>query len=581
MSSGARLPGRVILTDCRLVDGAGNPWVAADVLIEGDQVAAIGPAGSLSRRGRPVPIVVDVGGRYVTPGFVDPHTHSDLTVLSNPGAESAIYQGVTTHVVGNCGMSAAPVDDRRLGDFVTMWESYFDCGPVTWRTFAEYLDAVETSGCAINVAALVGHGALRIATMGFDERAAGVRELAAMKRLLAASMAAGAFGLSTGLVYPPGCYASTDELIELARVVATYNGIYTTHVRGERETIVEAVTEAVRIGAESGLPVEVSHNAPKWGGPPAAANLAVIEQARADGRDVTLDNDTHTDLAPRLSLALPQPLHSLAIDELVAVLSDPVRRAELARQVTADERPGPGYSGLLKHGRFERIVVLRATDRALLGRSVADIAADRGADPFDTYLDLIVEERDGIIAIFDYIDEAQVQAVLRHPLAMVSSDGLVAPLPRPGEPIAYWPCNFGEYTGFLERYVRDRPILRLEEAVRKMTSLPAQRFGLWDRGILRPGARADIVVFDLDRLRDRATNLFPHSYPFENIPHRYAEGIDYVFVNGAAVLWEGTHTGAGGGRVLRGPGARRRAAARPSRAPGSRPARARPARPVV
>jgi N-acyl-D-amino-acid deacylase len=565
VSPRGRTSGRVILSDCRLVDGAGNPWVAADVLIEGDRIAAVAPAGALSRRARSGPVVVDIGGRYVTPGFVDPHTHSDLTVLTNPGAESAVYQGVTTHVVGNCGMSAAPVDDGRLGDFVTMWESYFECGDVTWRSFAEYLDAVETGGCAINVAALVGHGALRCATMGFDERAASARELAAMKRLLAASMAAGALGLSTGLVYPPGCYASTDELIELARVVKTYDGIYTSHVRGERETIVEAVAEAVRIGAESGLPVEVSHNAPKWGGPAATANLAVIEQARVDGHDVTLDNDTHTDLAPRLSRALPQPLHSLEVDELVAVLSDPARRAELARQVVADERPGPGYAGLLKHGRFDRIVVVRATDRALLGRSVADIAAARGTDPFATYLDLIVEERDGIIAIFDYIDEAQLQAVLCHPLAMLSSDGLVAPLPRPGDETAYWPCNFGEYTGFLERYVRDRSILRLEEAVRKMTSLPAQRFSLWDRGLLRPGCRADVVVFDLDRVRDRATNLFPHALPFENIPHRYSEGIDYVFVNGEAVVWEGVHTGVRSGRVLRGPGARRRAAARPAR----------------
>ncbi len=272
-----------MLTDCRLIDGAGNPWVAADVLVEGGRVAAIAPAGTLRGRGRPAPIVVDAGGRYVTPGFIDPHTHSDLTVLTDPGAESAVYQGVTTHVVGNCGMSAAPVVERRLADFVTLWESYWQVPSVTWRTFGEYLDAVETGGCAINVAALVGHGALRAAVMGFDDRAAGPRELAAMKRLLAASMAEGAFGLSSGLVYPPGCYSSTEELIELAKVVKTYNGLYTSHVRGERETIVAAVEEAVRIGRESGLPVEVSHNAPKWGGPPAEQNLAVIEEARARG----------------------------------------------------------------------------------------------------------------------------------------------------------------------------------------------------------------------------------------------------------------------------------------------------------
>jgi N-acyl-D-amino-acid deacylase len=556
----------VILANCRLIDGTGNPWAAADVVIEAGRVASIVPAGTAPRRGRPAPLVVDAGGRYVTPGFVDPHTHSDFTVLSDPGAESAVYQGVTTHVVGNCGMSAAPVDERHLADLLRMWGIYFEIATPTWRTFGEYLDEIETAGCAINVAALVGHGALRIAAMGFDERPASTRELAAMKRLLAASMAEGAFGLSSGLVYPPGCYSTTEELIELVRVVKAYDGLYTTHVRGERETIVAAVAEAVRIGRECGVPVEVSHNAPKWGGPPAAENLAVIEEARAQGGDVTLDNDTHTDLAPRLSCALPQPLQSLSVDERVALLADPARRAELRRQIAVDEaRPGPGYSGLVKHGSFERIVILHAGNRALLGRSVADIAADRACDPLDTYFDLIVEERDAIVAIFDYIDEAELEAVLRHPLCMISSDGLVQPLPRPGDDASYSPCSFGEYAGLLERFVRDRPILRLEEAVRKMTSLPAQRFGLWDRGVLRPGARADVVVFDLERVRDRATNLYPHSYPFENMPHRYAEGFDYVFVNGEAVVWEGAHTGLRSGTVLRGAGARPRAAARPSR----------------
>ena len=523
--------------------------------LDAGRVAAVGPAGSLAGRGRAGWRVIDVGGRYVTPGFVDPHTHSDLTVLTDPGAESVVYQGVTTHVVGNCGMSAAPVDDHRLADFVTMWESYFAVPRVTWRSFAEYLDTIAAGGCAINVAALVGHGALRIAAMGFDERAAGERELAVMKALLAEGMSAGAFGLSAGLVYPPGCYSSTAELVALARVVKRYDGLYATHVRGERETIVAAVEEAVSIGRQSGLPVQVSHNAPKWGGPPAAENLAVIDRARAEGLDVTLDNDTHTELAPRLSRALPQPLHSLPVDELLAVLGEPARRAALARAIAADDaRPGPGYAGLVRHGRFERIVILHAPDASLPGRSVADIAAQRGRDGLDTYLDLIVESRDTAVAIFEYIDAVELDAVLRHPHCMICSDGLVQPLPPPGEPAAYWPCSFGEYPGLLERFVRDRAVLRLEEAVRKMTSLPAQRFGLWDRGVLRPGARADVVVFDLDRVRDRATNPAPHPAPFANVPHRYAEGMDYVFVNGCAVIWEGVHTGIRGGAVLRGPG---------------------------
>lgn len=558
--------GGVILANCRLIDGAGNPWVSADLLIEGDRIAALAPAGTMRKRSRRAPVIVDVGGRYVTPGFIDAHTHSDFTVLSDPGAESAVFQGVTTHVIGNCGMSAAPVDERYVADLLRMWGIYVELEAPTWCTFGQYLDAIETAGCAINVAALVGHGALRIAAMGLDERTPTTRELTAMKGLLAACMTEGAFGMSSGLVYPPGCYSTIEELIELVRVVKAYDGLYATHVRGERETIVAAVVEAVRIGRENGVPVEVSHNCPKWGGPPAAENLAVIDQARAQGVDVTLDNDTHTDLGPRLSSALPQPLQGLSVEERVALLADPMSHEKLRHEIAADdERPSPGYAGLLRHGSFERIVIIQAGNSSLLGRSVADIAAERGRDPLDTYLDLIVEEGDAIAAIFDYIDAAQIDAVLCHPHCMICSDGEVERLPRPGDDASYSPCSFGEYAGLLERFVRDRAVLRLEEAVRKMTSLPAQRFGLWDRGVLRPGARADVVVFDLERVRDRATNLYPHSYPFENMPHRYAEGFDYVFVNGEPVVWEGAHTGQRSGRVLRGPATRRPATVRPSR----------------
>jgi N-acyl-D-amino-acid deacylase len=375
-----------------------------------------------------------------------------------------------------------------------------------------------------------------------------------MERLLDAALRAGAHGLSTGLVYPPGCYAGTDELVRLCRVVGRYQAMYTTHIRGERETILEAVAEALAIGRECGVAVEVSHNAPKWGArEDAGANLALIEEARRDGLDVTTDNDVHTDLAPRLSRALPQPVLDLGHEALMALLGDPRERGDLRRAIADDVLPGAGYTGLVRHGRFDRIVILHAGRHPeLRGRSVADIAADRGSAPLDTYLDLIVEEDDQIVGIFDYVDERDIRALLRSPLAMVSSDGLVMPpVETLDDPALYWPCSYGEYPGVLERYVRDEPVLRLEEASRKMTSFPAQRFGLLDRGVLRPGLRADVVVFDLDKVRDRATNLYPHAYPFENIPHRHPEGLDWVLVNGEPVIAEGEHTGALPGRVLR------------------------------
>jgi N-acyl-D-amino-acid deacylase len=541
----------LVISGGRIVDGCGNPWFYGDVAARGDRISAVGAPGAL--RGR---LVVDAGGRYVTPGFVDPHTHSDISILQHPQADSAVRQGVTTHVTGNCGMSPAPLGAAHRDEALHNWAHYWDIGGVAWdwTSFRQYLQALEHAGGAINIAPLVGHGALRLAVMGLAERPAGEQELARMERLLDAALRAGAHGLSSGLVYPPGCYAGTDELVRLCRVVGRHGAIYTTHVRGERETILEAVAEALAVGRECGVAVEVSHNAPKWGAPEgAAANLALIERARRTGVDVTTDNDVHTDLAPRLSRALPQPVLDLGHEALMALLGDARERDDLRRAIAEDVLPGAGYTGLVRHGRFERIVILHAGRHPeLRGRSVADIAAERGRAPLDTYLDLIVEEDDQIVGIFDYIHERDIQALLRSPLAMVSSDGLVMPpVQTLNDPALYWPCSYGEYPGILERYVRDEPVLRLEEAIRKMTSFPAQRFGLHDRGVLRPGLRADIVVFDLDKVHDRATNLYPHAYPFENIPHRHPEGLDWVLVNGRPVIADGEHTGALPGRVLR------------------------------
>jgi N-acyl-D-aspartate/D-glutamate deacylase len=257
------------------------------------------------------------------------------------------------------------------------------------------------------------------------------------------------------------------------------------------------------------------------------------------------------ELAPRLSRALPQPVLDLGPEELMLILRDPERRAALKRDVEEDHLPGAGYAGLLRHHAFDRIVVFFAPSQlALTGRSISSIAAERGADPFDTFLDLILEEDDRVVGIFDYIEQDNIRALLTHRLSMCCSDGLVMPPVEQLDRSLYWPCSYGEYPGILERYVRDEPLLSLEDAVRRMTSFPAQRFGLHDRGVLRPGLVADIVVFDLDRIRDRATNPFPHGAPLINVPHGYPEGIDYVLINGCVVIEDGAHTGAVTGRVL-------------------------------
>jgi N-acyl-D-amino-acid deacylase len=541
----------LVLANGRIVDGCGNPWFWGDLAIRDGRIAGIAPPGTLHGKRN-----LDTGGHYIAPGFIDIHTHSDLSVLVNRQAESAVRQGVTTHVIGNCGMSPAPVDPQHLDDMRNFWGLLPSLPEVTWqwRTFGQYLDILQGGGMAINIASLAGHAALRIAVMGFDDRLPTSPELERMKSLLVEAMEAGAFGMSTGLVYPPGCFAQTDEIIALCRVVARYHGIYASHIRGERETILEAVAEAIRIGAESGVPVQVSHNAPKFGAPEDAhANLQLVEAARARGQDVTVDNDVHTDLAPQLVGGLPQNIQDLPMEEIAAMLRDPETRRRIRSEIVEDRKPAFGPVGLLKHGQWHRITILHAPRTPdLIGKTIQFIADQRNREPFDVYFDLIIENGRDVEAIFDYIDEANIRILLQHPAVMICSDGeVLAPYGFLNDPPPYSPCSYGEFPGVLERYVRDEPVLTLQEAIRKMTSFPAQRLGLMDRGVLRPGAWADIVVFDLERIHDRATNLYPHTYPFENYPHNYPEGIETVLVNGDVVVEKAEHTGALPGKVLK------------------------------
>lgn len=539
----------LIVRNGRLLDGTGMPWALRDVAVRRGKIVKVGHVG------RPkAAMEIDAAGKYLAPGFIDIHTHSDIGLLVENTAEAAVRQGVTTQVIGNCGDSPAPISEKYRELAVRRFTYYAKAQSWDWSTFGEYLALLEKPGLGINVAGLVGHGSVRLATMGFEERPPTRAELRQMKAHVDEAMRAGAFGMSTGLVYPPGCFAATDEIVELAKVVARHGGFYASHIRGERETILDAVRECIAVGERAGCPVQISHNAPKYGATVHAADVQRLwEDARARGVDVTADNDMHTDFGPNLSHGLPQWTQKLPTDELVAMLRDPGKREELKREIKEDKKPAAGYVGLLVHDRFDRIFLLRCPhDRSKEGLSIAALAEKRGVDPWTTYFDVIVEERDEAVGLFDYIDIEEVKATLRHPLTMLCSDGWILPKDfRTAELAPYVPCTYGEYPGALERFVVNEPVLRLEEAVWKSTGMPAAKLGLVDRGLVRPGFWADLVVFDLPRVRDRASNLWPHAAPFANYPHGFPEGIDWVVVNGQVAVQDGAPTGVLAGRVLR------------------------------
>src|SRR2546428_13378271 len=321
----------VIIRGGRVLDGTGSSWRVADIGIRTGKIARVGRLGR-AKRDR----AIDASGTYVSPGFIDIHTHSDIGILVEPTAEWTGRQGVTTHVIGNCGDSPAPISERYRELARRRFEYYAQAKDWTWSTYGEYLDFMERQGVGINIAGLVGHGSMRLAVMGFEERPPSRDELGAMKGHVDEAMRAGAFGMSTGLVYPPGCFAATDEIVELANVVARHRGFYASHIRGERETIVDAVRECIEIGERAGCPVQISHNNPKYGGIGKSKEIqALWEAARERGVDVLADNDAHTDFGPPLSHALPQWTQQLSTEQLVELLRDPAKREALRAEIRA------------------------------------------------------------------------------------------------------------------------------------------------------------------------------------------------------------------------------------------------------
>jgi N-acyl-D-amino-acid deacylase len=532
----------VLVRGGRIVDGSGNPWFAADLAIRGDRIAAIGRLKN-ARAHR----TVDARGLVVAPGFIDMLGQSEFTVLVDPQVRSKITQGITTELTGEGG-SVAPQTSFTIEDLLPGLAEYKI--NVDWRDYDGYFRRVKARGSAINFAHLVGATQVRQAVLKSDNRLPDASELEAMKRHVARAMEAGAFGVSSSLIYPPASFSDTHELVELAKVAASYGGIYASHIRNEAEGIIPALKEAETIGEQAGIPVEIWHlkcaGRKNWGRMQEV--LAEIESARARGIDMTADIYPYPASSTGLAASLPPTASEGGVAALVARLKDPAQRARIREEV---EHPSGGWESLFHNvGGPEGVLVVGVRTQAnkpYQGKRLSEIAKMRGKDAIETMFDLLVEENGSVDCVYFAMSEEDVRAAMAAPWVAFNCDNPgVSPEGVLGASNCH-PRAYGTFPRVLGRYVRDDSILRLEDAVRKMTSLPAQKIGLRDRGLLRPGMYADITVFDPAKVIDRATF---------DAPHQFSEGIVQVFVNGVAVIDQGKITGRLPGRILRGPGHR-------------------------
>ena len=523
-----------------IVDGTGNPRYRADIGIRGDRIVAIGRLDEAPTRER-----VDVSGLIVAPGFIDMLGWSDIKVLADGRAASKITQGITTEITGE-GSSVAPQTDATIAEDA---EYYASLGvTVDWRDLDGYFRRLEQAGSAINIATFVGATQIRKIVLGNEDRAPTADEMASMTALVDSAMHQGALGVSTSLVYAPAFYATTAELVELARAAGRHGGIYATHLRNEGAGLDDALDEALAIARAADIPVEIWHlkraGRETWGDMPRV--LARIDSARASGIDVTADVYPYQASATGLAASIPQWAHEGGTAEMIGRLRDPAARHRIRADmldppVGAESffRGAGGAPGVLVAG------VLADSLKYLEGKSVAQIAALWGTDPIDALFDLVIKDNGNTGAIYFSMSEGDVRAAVGEWWTSFCTDyGAVAPdgiLSRD----KVHPRVYGSFPRILGRYVREHGVLKLEDAIRKMTSQPAQRVGLLDRGLLRPQMAADITVFDARTIIDRAT--------FED-PHQPSEGVRYVVVNGQMVLENGQLTTARPGRGLRGPG---------------------------
>ena len=523
----------------RIIDGTGDPWRYGDIGVRDGRIVALGKTSSAEAR-----LTIDGSGLAACPGFIDFHAHSDLSLLVNPRGESAVRQGITTQINGNCGFSGAPLGPEDVADLarIPTYANLAEHIPYRWQSMAEYLDLLRQHGMAINFATMVGNSNLRRTVLGQDKRSPNAEEMTRMKSILAQALEEGGWGLSTGLSFVPDYYSMTEELIELSEVLRQYGRVYATHMRNYSTGLLESTAEAIRIGEEAGIPIDIAHfsgyGREHWGKIPQGVDL--VEVARKRGVDVAFDNPPvytrGSSGGGGLNLLPPW-----ALEGGTAKMLERMRDPELANRAKRDVEQGGWHNWI--NFRWDDTLLTKVSttaNQAYVGETIAEIAARRGEESIDTVFNLLVEENGQFHMAPVVKSREDIDYVVKHPLCKLSSDGEAL---APYGPLAG--CDharsYGTYPRLLGRFVRERGVLPLEEAVRKMTSAPAARLGLKDRGLLREGLAADICVFDPNAVIDRADWKNPEAYPL---------GIEWVVVNGQVVIQNGEHTGALPGRVL-------------------------------
>jgi dihydroorotase/N-acyl-D-amino-acid deacylase len=537
-------PYDLILKGGWIVDGSGNPRYQGDVALHDDRIAAVGFLGSATARE-----TLDVRGLVVAPGFIDMLGQSETNALIDNRVLSKVTQGITTEVTGE-GDSPAPLTDRLVA-LDSAYNRRYNL-TVDWRDLEGYFRRLERTPSTVNIATFVGATQVRRAVIGDVDRKATPEELSRMEALVDSAMRQGALGVSTSLIYAPAIYAPTDELIALARVARRYGGIYATHMRNEGAGIDAALDETFQIARAAGIPVEIWHlkvsGRPNWGRMPHV--LARIDSARAAGIDVTADQYSYIASATSLDATIPVWALSGGRDSLLIRLRDAVTRARIREEMVGAAAAKRGENMFRGAGGADGILIASTFEdslKYLQGKRVGEIARARNRDPVETLFDILSADHSRTGAIYFSMNEQDLQAAMKTWWVAVNTDyGGVAP-DGPFADIRPHPRTYGSFTRILGRYVREQKLMTLEYAVRKMTSLAAQRVGLVERGLIRPGMFADVTVFNPETVIDRAT--------FEN-PHQPSAGIEYVFVNGQAVLKKGQVTTVRPGRGLRGPGYR-------------------------